>query len=261
MKLAFSTIGCPDWSFRDIVASARDFGYDGIELRGIERDIYLPDVKEFSDDKIAATKEYIAGRGINICCLTSGAVLYENCKKEIEDYIDLASKLGVKYIRVLGDANPAASVYANDGKTIEVLSEVVDKACSKGVTLCLETNGIYANSARLRKILDNFGGKVGVIWDIHHPYRFYGEKPSVTYNNIKPYLKHVHIKDSVMQNGTIVYKMLGEGDVPVKEVVDILENAGFEGYISLEWVKRWNKELEEPSIVFARYIDIMRSFK
>ena len=34
MKFAFSTIGCPNWDFETIVARAKEYGYDGVEIRG-----------------------------------------------------------------------------------------------------------------------------------------------------------------------------------------------------------------------------------
>lgn len=259
MKISFSTLGCPEWSFKDIIASAKDFGYDGIELRGIEGEIYLPHVKEFTAEKIEETKAYLAKTGMEISCLTSGALLYKDCEKEVKDYINLASTLGVKYIRVLGDEKPQASVEAKDEAVIASLEKFVPMAEQLGVTLCLETNGIYANSARLAKIAAHFEGKVGVIWDIHHPYRFFGEDPSFTYENLKDYICHLHIKDSVLNQGTIQYKMLGEGDIPVKEVIHLLKENEFSGFVSLEWVKRWNMELEEPNIVFARFIDYIKT--
>ena len=39
MKLAFSTLGCPEWSWVDIQAMARDLGFDGIEIRGLGQEI------------------------------------------------------------------------------------------------------------------------------------------------------------------------------------------------------------------------------
>ena len=34
MKLAFSTLASPTWDFETIAARAKEFGYDGVELRG-----------------------------------------------------------------------------------------------------------------------------------------------------------------------------------------------------------------------------------
>lgn len=258
MKIGFSTLGCPEWSLREVVASAKDFGYDGIELRGLKGEIYLPSAHEFSPSKLEETKAYIAQTGLELCCLTSGALLYQDCSAEVLDYISLAAKLNIKYIRVLGDEKPQASAEAKDEAVLRSLHTLVPAAAAHGVTLCVETNGIYANSTRLEKLVSQFDGKVGVLWDIHHPYRFFGEQPADTYRLLKPYLKHVHIKDSLLDNGTVRYKMLGEGDIPVREAITLLHQDQFEGYVSLEWVKRWNQELEEPNIVFARFIDFVQ---
>ena len=35
MKLAFSTLGCPEWDLDTIIRAARKYGYDGIELRAL----------------------------------------------------------------------------------------------------------------------------------------------------------------------------------------------------------------------------------
>ena len=35
MKIAFSTLGCPDFDWSDIYSMAKDLGFDGIEIRGL----------------------------------------------------------------------------------------------------------------------------------------------------------------------------------------------------------------------------------
>jgi len=39
MKLSFSTLACPEWTMSQIIATAADSGYDGIELRFVEEKI------------------------------------------------------------------------------------------------------------------------------------------------------------------------------------------------------------------------------
>ena len=36
MKLSFTTLGCPDWSFAKILEEAQRIGYEGVEIRGID---------------------------------------------------------------------------------------------------------------------------------------------------------------------------------------------------------------------------------
>ena len=101
---------------------------------------------------------------------------------------------------------------------------------------------------------------VGVLWDIHHPCRFFGEAPEATYGALGQYIRHIHLKDSVLQDGMTAYRMMGEGDLPVRTCIELLLQNGFDGFFSLEWVKRWDMELEEPEIVFAQFREYMRQF-
>ena len=55
--------------------------------------------------------------------------------------------------------------------------------------------------------------------------------------------------------------MMGYGDIPLDEAIGSLLAKGYDGYFTLEWVKRWNKDLEEPGIVFAQYINYMKRFQ
>ena len=49
MKIAFSTVGCPEWSWNDIYIMAKDLGYNGIELRGLENEMNLLKARPFTD--------------------------------------------------------------------------------------------------------------------------------------------------------------------------------------------------------------------
>ena len=51
--------------------------------------------------------------------------------------------------------------------------------------------------------------------------------------------------------------MPGFGDLPLEETVGVLKAGGYDGFYSLEWVKRWDMSLEEPGIVFAHYANYM----
>ena len=48
MKLAFTTAGCPGWTFDEIFAAATDLSMDGIEIRGVGDEMYAPDCACFS---------------------------------------------------------------------------------------------------------------------------------------------------------------------------------------------------------------------
>ena len=62
----------------------------------------------------------------------------------------------------------------------------------------------------------------------------------------------------MLQDGKLTYLMMGYGDVPIYDALRILDGAGYQGFVTLEWTKRWNKELQEPGIVFYHYVSYMK---
>ena len=265
MKLSFSTLGCPEWSWNEILATAKDMGFDGIEIRGVGNELYAPAIREFSANNIQSTKNKLKAMGLENVCLTSACYLYDktNAGRYLEEgkaYIDTASALGASYIRVLGDKDPQPSADIDDSVVAASLEPLGQYAKERGVVPLIETNGVYADTKRLSALLRSLSGSsIGVLWDMHHPYRYFGEQPEQTYENIGSYIKYVHVKDSVVdRDGRLQYKMMGYGDLPVKEGVRILNENGYDGYLSLEWVKRWYSDLEAPGVVFLQYINYMK---
>ena len=133
-------------------------------------------------------------------------------------------------------------------------------AAEHHVKLLIETHGVWSDSAKLARLLSLISSpSVGALWDVHHPYRFMGEKPQTTVDNLNPWLWHTHLKDSLKTTDGYHYVLPGFGDVPLEETVRVLTAKGYEGYYSLEWVKRWDTTLEEPGIVFAHFANFMRT--
>ncbi|MEG1791933.1 MAG: sugar phosphate isomerase/epimerase [Clostridia bacterium] len=263
MKLAFSTLGCPNWSFEEICSIASDLQYDGIEIRGVANEMYAPNIKAFTDDNLDKTVDKLKKLGLEITMLTSGASLavhgvQEAAVKEARAYIDLAQKLNVPYVRVMCTNQPHP-----DGGDIVLCKrqykEICEYANGKNVIPLMETNGIFADTALLSKFLDDVDCG-GALWDINHPFRFVGESIAETIQNLGSKIYYVHIKDSIVKNGQTQYKMLGYGDIPIKEALNLLKENGYVGTISLEWVKRWNQELEEPGIVFSHFISTIKRY-
>ena len=265
MRISFSTLGCPDWSWDDMLVTAKDLGFDGIEIRGIENELYIPKALPFTGENLEHTKQRLERMHLGIPCLTSSCYLFDRSNidfymQEGRDCIDLAQKLGAPYIRVLGDANPEPGKGIDADYVAENLNMLADYADGKGIKVLIETNGIYADSDELAKLMAKLkSSNTGVLWDVHHPYRFFGEAAEKTYNTLKDHICFVHLKDSRMENGKVRYKMMGYGDVPVRDALLLLKKNGYGGYVSLEWVKRWNMDLEDPGIVFSHFINWVRS--
>jgi fatty-acyl-CoA synthase len=138
---------------------------------------------------------------------------------------------------------------------------VLPAAEREGVTLLLETFDIYADTGRLRNILESFAhDNLAALWDMQHPYRLCGESPETTITNLGAYVKHVHLKDSELQDGRPVYALVGEGSLPIAAMMDALRSVNYDGFISLEWDPLWYEELGDPDIIFPHFVGYMSRF-
>lgn len=265
IKFSFSTLGCPNLSWEEALSVAKDLGYDGIELRSVGHEHFVPAAKAFSGENMEATTHKIAALGLEIPCVSSSCYLFdmenrEDQIKNAKDYITLASKLGVGLVRVLADARPEITVAINEEAVVASLKELLAFAAEKGVSLLIETNGHYADSRKVVGLFDALGNpeNLKVLWDVHHTWRYFGESFEETFGRLEDKIAFIHVKDSVLENGKIHYKLLGKGELPVETLIPMLNAKGYDGYVSLEWVKEYNMELEDPGIVFAHFIQFVK---
>lgn len=262
VKLCVSTLGCPAWEWDEIISTVKDFGYDGIEVRGVANELFVPRAKVFSAEQIDRTKQRLSKLSLSVACLTSGCLLHRSDRdyvSEAKAYIDLASSLDCPYIRVLGDTEPQPGTGVDSETVAEKLTEIARYGESKSIMPLIETNGVFAKSDAMLQLLAKVDSQnVGVIWDVHHPYRYFQETPQQTWEKLGNYIRHVHVKDSICVDGKVKYVMMGEGDVPIREAVGLLYHHQYHGFVSLEWVKRWYEDLSEPGIVFMQFADYMK---
>ena len=265
MKLAFSTVGCPDFSWAEITSMAKDLGFEGIELRGQGCEP-APAIPAFREEKRARTVKSLAEMRLAVSCVSAGCCLKdvsdtERTLRELREYIGFAQQVGAPFVRVLADRGPEAEGEVDDAAVAKTLRELVPAAEACGVTLLVESNGVYADTARLAALLSAVASdSVAALWDMHHPYRFAGETPEQTVQNLGAYIRYVHLKDSVMENGRVSYRMMGEGDLPVEEMIRALRSVNYEGYVCLEWLKRWMPGLSDAGVVFPQFADYMSRF-
>ena len=128
---------------------------------------------------------------------------------------------------------------------------MIPYAEERGVTLLVETNGVYADTARLAGLLNQIeSDNIGALWDMHHPFRYGNETPEQTVQNLGAYIKYTHIKGfrGGRRQGSLQND--GEGDLPVDAIMRALRSINYEGYISLEWLKSYMPELNDAGVVF-----------
>lgn len=260
MKVGFTTLGCPDWEWVRVLQEAVAMKYDGLELRGVNGELNLPRAKPFLRQNLAATKRQLQELGLEVCCLGTSARFHE--KETLDDnlalaksHIDLAAELGAPFVRVFGDKISSAVERSQIvDQVANSLIQLADYAQSTGVKVVLETHGDFSRSADILEIMKQVSREeVGVLWDMHHPYRFFGEQPEETWQNISGYILHTHIKDSIGTKEDFHYCLIGEGDLPLRQCLQLLKNNGYDNWLVLEWEKKWHPEIEEPEVAFPQF--------
>lgn len=267
LPLAFSTLGCPEWSWREIVDNAVKMGFQGIEVRGVAEKLEVLEADPFLPQNRERTKKELADRGLAICCLGS-SVRFDDARRFEEHieagkaYIDLAHELGVPYVRVFGDRIPSPELEREiTERVVRGLDILGGYASGKDVTVLIESHGDFSVSQRLRGVMEKVqSDAVGVLWDLHHPWRFHGERLEETCDALGPWVRHVHFKDSVRQDQGYRYTLVGQGEFPVAEAIALLKQKGYDGWISLEWEKRWHPELEPPEAAFPEFVKALAPY-
>ncbi|HLY62503.1 MAG TPA: sugar phosphate isomerase/epimerase, partial [Terriglobia bacterium] len=74
------------------------------------------------------------------------------------------------------------------------------------------------------------------------------------------WIRHTHLKDSVMVNGEAHYVLTGTGSVPVKRQMQALAATGYKGYFCFEWEKLWHPDIAEPEVAIANYAKVVPTY-
>jgi sugar phosphate isomerase/epimerase len=270
--IAFSTLGCPGWSWKTILEQADRLGYAALELRGVAGEMELTKVPELTGSRRAGTKKDLAALGLVISDLGASAHMHEKDpaarEKQLDEgrrFVDLAQALGVKYVRVFGDKIPEGEPRDEVLKRVEDGFQTLSSyAKPAGVTVLIESHGDFTHSKDLLEILTRVDSpQFALLWDAHHSFVAGKEQPAETYARLGKWIRHTHLKDSKPAGAKPEdrrYVLLGTGEVPVKEQVRVLAGAGYKGYYCFEWEKKWHPEIEEPEVAFPQYAKVMGEY-
>ena len=261
-KLAFSTLGCPDWSLKQIVDCSVENGYKGFEIRGLAGEMDLPKCPEFNKTNLPASLRLIKDNDIKLINLGSSANLHfaqeDKRKSNLNDakrFIDLAEQLECPFVRVFpDDLPPDQSVEQTLDLIISGLVTLGEYAKGSNVTILLESHGKVVYKDMLLKIMSEANHpKVGLIWDFFNMWVVTKESPKEMFDTLGKYIKHVHIKDANLLDGKPAYCLIGQGVAPLREAMDSLKRANYKGYFSFEWEKKWHPEIQDPEIAFPHF--------
>jgi sugar phosphate isomerase/epimerase len=266
MKFAFSTVGCPTWDFDTLVLRAKEYGYDGVELRGFLNESILTAANPFLSDPAKVRKTF-ADAGIEICCLSSSISFAQNKKQDAQSaadlrlFVDLAQQLGCPMVKVFDTQVKAGRSRSFGGVAFgNWLLPLADYAADHDVLLVIENALSYRSSKEIWAIVDRLSHpSIAVCWDVFNAAAV-GEPPSVSVPTLNNRIQFVQVKDAKLGQLGATYCKLGEGNVPVRNFLTRMRGIGFEGWVSLEWEKAWLPNLAEPEEIFPDAITKLRDW-
>lgn len=238
----------------DTVKTAKEMGFSAIEFTEIEGDCF--DEKIVNAEKIRCEAEKL---NFPIIAYLVGAKLWsenedelraaiENTKKQV----DVANALGAKLFRhdVCSKIGPSKISFDMMLPTIAVACrEITGCAERYGIRTCTENHGfIVQDSDRLERLYNAVNHpNYGILCDIGN-FVCVDENPVTAVSRVAPYAIHVHAKDMyvretpaddgyIMTRGAGYFRgaVFGEGDLPCARSLMILKNAGYDGYVTLEY--------------------------
>ncbi len=272
MKYGFSTLGCPAWSFDEILSRAKAYGFSGFEVRGIQGEMDLLKIPEFQPAAQAETLRKTADHGLEMMMLMTGCRFSSDDpavrRANIDDAkanLDLAAAMNIDKIRVFGGVIPDGVTRDEAHAWIaDSLREVCEHGQSVGVNPTIEAHDDFSDTHIVRDMLNLVGHPFLMVqWDIHHPFRKHGEAPATGWANIGERVVDTHFKDSFInpeRKQGYEYCLMGEGDIPNRDALKLLIDGGYDGYLTLEWEKAWQDYLPEPTVGFPQYVEKMNTY-
>ena len=256
MKLSFSTRGWAHLSWEEWLDAGVNMRFEGVEVYNLPK---FPELMErsgpFHKYNMAATARQLREKNITIPCFDTSCDLSsdeENAVPSIKELIQIAKQMQVPYVTVV-------ALHDNEELVRNRLTELIKEAEKANITILIKTSGIFADTARLRALMDDFAcDQLAALWDMHHPYRDYDESADTTIKNLGAYVKHVHLRDSDDKD---TYNLIGEGTLPVADMVRALSSVDYDGFVSLEWKTDWMEDLPEYDVIFPHFVNYMSRFE
>ncbi len=240
---------------KGLIALANEMGFDGIEFAGIS----VPD----DEDKIEYAKSLKAEadrHGIEIVAYCIGADLLKGDEEieRLKGEVDVCEALGCKLMRHDATGGYAADERGGRGFNnalpviIDGYRKVTEYAKTKGIRTAIENHGFFCQeSDRVEAIINGVhDGNFGALVDIGN-FMCADEDPAKAVGKVAPYAMHVHAKDFHFKSGEefvpadgffmtrggnyLRGAIIGHGTVPVLQCLRTLKNAGYNGYVTVEF--------------------------
>jgi sugar phosphate isomerase/epimerase len=244
----------------DVISKAKAMGFDVIEFSTLT----LPENESPRAFAVHICEE-AAKVGIEVGNYTIGADFlnnpaghWEGEAERLKNEVKIASLMGAPGLR--HDATRGFPTSYKGAKSFDDALPVLIKACctvteyaaEKGIRTMVENHGFFCqDSDRLEKLVCGVDHlNFGVLIDIGN-FLCADEDPAQAMGRLLPYVFHVHAKDFHVKSGMLPDPgqgwfrsrggnylrgaIIGHGDVPVAQCLKLLQNAEYDGTLSIEF--------------------------
>lgn len=261
MKISFSTYGWTTPSWTDFCNTAKSLQFQGVEIDSINGPLFADRGAPFYGATGAKTARDTYSSGLSIPCIgfdgnIADTESLDNNVSDLINCIKTADSLKIPYVRISAFSD---KTYEDAKDTVvSCIDKVISEAEKLKITILIETVGIFSETAKLRDLLETFArDNLAALWNMYAPFAEHEEQPEDTIKNLGAYVKHVHVTDFTAPGE---FCLIGEGKLPVNDMMLALRSVNFDGFISLVWSSDWLPELDDMEVIFAHFINYIERF-
>ena len=267
IKLAFSTVACPEWTLDRVALAAQRLGFASVELRtfGVDSRYFACDPALTDAAKV---RRLFAEAGVSICSLATDITFDAPVKPPVIGHliadqecavraaqraVDIAAGIECPLVRVFGFRLPQSEETgrkrsAGVARVCDRLGKVLDHAAKTGVRIAFENGGSFATSAQVEEVLAHFRSPLLVASYNIAAAQLAGESPTEGATRLcaagPGALGLLRVKD--LKDGRPV--VIGTGEIAVRDAVVAAARVTGAGQVPVvfEWDRAWVPDIGEP---------------
>ena len=256
MNLSFSIRHWDNINWDEFLNAAVETRMKGVEISNITGPVFAGKASPTNPERSAASRRTLMNMGISIPCLeTVGDFADDSFAAEFAQCLEHAVNLEI----------PAISLHTDCGDIdtcSQYLEPVLAMTGNSGVSVLVETSGPMASTALLRDLLNRFADdRLAAVWNMFGTFVYGKESAEETITNLGAYVRHVHIHDFKEDDGNVVPELIGEGKLPLEELMNALRSVNYDGFISLIWDPAWMPELSDIEIILTHFASTMGKYE
>ncbi len=283
-------MGTPEYTVTEAISLFRRIGLEGAEI--VVQDGFLSGLPtNATEAQLEEIKKCAEENNIEIVCLTPYFSRYNDPDDAARDadiaglkrVIGYARYLNAGFIRIYAGNYPQDAADPDGEKRrrlISALRLLGDEAQNAGIRLVIENhfNTMAVSAAQTASLLSEINHPaVGALYDQVNLAFTYNEDYPEAIALQKQYIYYTHVKDLVFKSEkkffassdvshpddserNVLSKIVGEGIMPWKEILSCLRGAGYKGWLSLEYERRWHPEdIPDASVGMKKSAEYVRS--